>query len=78
MHYIKFRRKFGFAFAFPLSGLFLVFIYSWRESIFYIVGGVYFFFIIEWVMVKCPYCHKRPVDLLKQFPTKCPHCNKKL
>ena len=74
MHYVEFRRKFGIAFTLPFLGLFLVSIYIWRESVFYIVGGVYFFFLLESFIVKCPYCKKRPINLLKQFPKKCPHC----
>jgi hypothetical protein len=74
IHYVEFRRKFGIVFTIPFLGLFLVVLYKWREAIFYIAGGIYLFFLLESILVKCPQCNKRPINLLKQFPLKCPHC----
>lgn len=78
MHYLKFRVKYKmfigyFVFFIGTISIFLSII--WKTLLFYFIGLIVVLTFVERVVVKCPYCGKRPVSLLRQFPEKCPHCN---
>jgi len=47
-------------------------------GIFFIILGAMVIRTIEVFTVKCKYCNKRPLSLLKSFPDHCPHCGEKL
>ena len=44
------------------------------NTIFYIVGAVYGYLILERLILKCPKCRKKPISLVKGLPDNCPHC----
>ncbi len=78
IEYIKFRMRWDYLIYKLLFLLLFVGVVLWRESIYYIIGIVLLLTIIEAVIVKCPYCGKRPVIVYRFFPAKCHHCGKAL
>ena len=87
MRYLELRKKYVvlisylFYFVVTLTGLLSATAFRdtvLRFTVFYILGAFALFCILEALLVKCPHCGKRPVKLLKEFPSHCPHCEKEL
>jgi len=77
-NYIKLRKQFEFFFYFGAFVLIITSAALWRNSIFYVVGLIFFLDLLESILVKCPHCGKRPVNLFRRFPQKCSHCGNNL
>ena len=77
MNYLKFRVKYkmfiGY-FVFFIGTLSIFLSIVWKNLLYYFIGLIVVLTFIESLVVKCPYCGKRPVSILRQFPKKCPYC----
>jgi hypothetical protein len=72
--YIAFRIKHDIV-VYVLSFIIVVVPYwVYRVSIYYVVGFIFISTIMEWILLKCPYCSRRFVKFWLQFPRKCCHC----
>jgi len=77
--YLKFRAIVFVVLGLGLCGaLFIIATAIKRESGLYLTGLFLLFPAIEVLLLKCPYCFKRPMSYLKGLPDSCPHCNMEL
>jgi len=79
--YLKFRKDYSILiyylqyFVITLSALLII---VWESLIFWVVGLIFVLGLLEYFIVKCPHCRKRPVSFWRQFPAKCRSCGKEL
>ena len=77
MNYITFRKNYKIlinlvGFLFVTLSVFLSLI--WKDLMFYAFGIICFLCVVEAILVKCPSCGKKPINLIRRFPDKCPFC----
>jgi len=81
MSFLRFRVKnkmiVGFFIYFIGTVSLILSLTIWKDLLYYFIGLVMVLSFMETILIKCPYCGKKPVNLLKRFPEECPHCKKK-
>jgi len=76
--YIELRAKHVFVLYLMAVFILIVSILMWKYAIFYVNGLFFLLIILEYFLVKCPYCKKRPFKIFYNFPRMCCQCGKSL
>lgn len=74
--YLKLRKQYEFLIYNGVIFLMILVVALSKSSIYYVAGFIFFIFLVESIVVKCPFCKKKPSNLFGKFPQKCPHCGK--
>ena len=74
--FIWFRHQFHVLLYLCALTLIIMGVAIWHKSVYYIVSLFFILGVLEALLVRCPYCGRKPVSFFKAFPSKCPHCGK--
>ncbi len=72
--YIELRGKKIFIIYWLALFVIIISVMIWRDSIYYVIGLFFLLSVLEYFIIKCPYCKKRPIKLFHKFPQNCNHC----
>ncbi len=76
MRYVTFRRNYTPLLLGLMACLLMVSALVWRYAPLVLFGLIGLLSVIEYILVKCPNCKRRPGRFFMQFPRKCRHCGK--
>lgn len=74
--YIELRGNKSFIIYWLALFVIIISVMVWRNSIYYVIGLFFLLSVLEYFIIKCPYCKKRPIKLFRKFSQNCKHCGR--